>query len=427
MAGNINVLEAEHIVKKLEKFCKDGNPMTVGVITPFRDQQKYIVGAIDRSQYRSDIITKLKIKVMTFDSCQGEERDHIIYSMVATEARDMSYSVLGTNFNMDTMDPETNLRLQRLNVGMSRAREKMTFVISKPIEKFSGNALLILNHYKQEIELAKKVPDTSKADSEMEKKLQHWITQTKFYQMNKDKIELVPQFKIGKYLKSLDSNYEHPNYRCDFLMTFSHKDKPAQKLIIEYDGFEYHFGKNSGNINKYNYQFYYTEEHIEREKVLESYGFPFLRINKFTLKGDPVEIISEKLENFFFAEALETEEEDIVKVVKKKTAKSIKEEEKWCDKCKKLHPKINFIDNTLVSGYGRFCSKCKDKTRKDYNKKRAKNRPSRVKRKRKSKVSTRTMKPCPKCGSSMILRKGQWGRFWGCRKYPYCTGSRPYG
>ena len=429
MAGNINVLEAQHIIKKLEKLCKEENPMTVGIITPFRDQQKYIVGAIDKSEHRSDIITKLKVKVMTFDSCQGEERDHIIYSMVATEARDMCYSVLGKNFDLDTMDPETNLRLQRLNVGMSRAKEKMTFVVSKPIEKFSGNALLILNHYKQEIELAKKTPDTSKADSEMEKKLQHWITQTKFYQMNKDKIELIPQFKVGKYLKSLNSSYEHPHYRCDFLMTFTYKDKPAQKLIIEYDGFEYHFNKKSNNINEYNYQFYYTDQHVEREKVLESYGFPFLRINRFILKGDPVEVISDKLENFFFAEALESDEQDIIKVVKKKTAKIIKEEERWCDKCKKLRPKVDFIDDALVSGYGRFCVSCKDKTRKDYNKKRAKRRPSRAKKstKKTKSTATRTMKACPKCGSGMVRRTGKWGTFWGCKRFPYCRGTRQHG
>lgn len=31
---------------------------------------------------------------------------------------------------------------------------------------------------------------------------------------------------------------------------------------------------------------------------------------------------------------------------------------------------------------------------------------------------------CPKCGGDMISRKGKFGIFWGCKKYPECTGTR---
>ena len=42
--------------------------------------------------------------------------------------------MLGTKFDLENQDPEENLRLQRLNVGMSRAKEKIVFVLSKPME-----------------------------------------------------------------------------------------------------------------------------------------------------------------------------------------------------------------------------------------------------------------------------------------------------
>ena len=426
MAGNINVLESQHIIKKLEKYALEENPMSVGVITPFKDQQKYISAEIDKSLMRQEIIQKLNIKVMTFDSCQGEERDHIIYSMVATQARDGCTYVLGKNFNLKTMDPETNLRLQRLNVGMSRSKEKITFVISKPVKEFEGNALLILNHYQQELEIAKTIPSAQSTDSKMEEKLLHWITQTQFYQKNKENIELTTQFEIGKYLKSLDSQYKHPEYRCDFMMRFNDGDGKTKNLIIEYDGFEFHF-ENSGDINEFNYEYHYTEDHIEREKVLESYGFPFLRINKFILKEDPIEFISNKLENFFFPQKLESEDDNIVSVVKSKTLRSISGETKWCEKCEKELPKNDFSDPSLVSGFGRFCNKCKGITTNDYNKKRVKKRAGRAKKGNKYKSSTKKMKPCPKCSSSMTLRNGKWGKFWGCISFPYCRGTRPYG
>jgi len=31
---------------------------------------------------------------------------------------------------------------------------------------------------------------------------------------------------------------------------------------------------------------------------------------------------------------------------------------------------------------------------------------------------------CPECGGKMISRKGQYGTFWGCAKYPDCRGTR---
>lgn len=32
---------------------------------------------------------------------------------------------------------------------------------------------------------------------------------------------------------------------------------------------------------------------------------------------------------------------------------------------------------------------------------------------------------CPECGGSMQLRRGKYGEFWGCLKYPDCRGTRP--
>ena len=295
--GNINTLEAEKIRSLLEDKIKEESPMSVGIITPFRDQQRFILSEVDKSEHRSEIYSKLKLKVMTFDSCQGEERDHIIYSFVETEVGSAKTSyVLGSKFE-DHMDPEQNLRLQRLNVGMSRAKEKITFLLSQKIESFSGNANLILMHYKEQLAQAKKLPDVSETESPMEKKLLEWIKQTSFYQKNSSHIEIQAQFDVGQYIKTLDPNYSHPNYRCDFLLTY--RDENISKVaILEYDGFEFHFHK-SENVNKFNYQHYYNERDVERERILESYGFPFLRFNRFNLGKDPVSTLSKRLNGFF--------------------------------------------------------------------------------------------------------------------------------
>lgn len=31
---------------------------------------------------------------------------------------------------------------------------------------------------------------------------------------------------------------------------------------------------------------------------------------------------------------------------------------------------------------------------------------------------------CPECGGPMASRSGQYGNFWGCKKYPSCRGTR---
>ncbi len=31
---------------------------------------------------------------------------------------------------------------------------------------------------------------------------------------------------------------------------------------------------------------------------------------------------------------------------------------------------------------------------------------------------------CPHCHAEMVMRSGRYGRFWGCRQYPHCRGTR---
>ena len=31
---------------------------------------------------------------------------------------------------------------------------------------------------------------------------------------------------------------------------------------------------------------------------------------------------------------------------------------------------------------------------------------------------------CPECNSKMIARDGKFGKFWGCKNYPQCKGTR---
>lgn len=67
----------------------------------------------------------------------------------------------------------------------------------------------------------------------------------------------------------------------DFLLTLSAKGK-NRSLIVEYDGVEYHT-KNPELVTAHNFSQEYIEYDIDRQHNLESYGYRFLRVNKFTL------------------------------------------------------------------------------------------------------------------------------------------------
>lgn len=91
--------------------------------------------------------SKLQLKIMTFDTCQGEERDIIYYSMVASPHSDKLWGVFIKDLSNVDIEEDGQIKAQRLNVGFSRAKECAHFVLSKPLEDFNGSAGEALRHY----------------------------------------------------------------------------------------------------------------------------------------------------------------------------------------------------------------------------------------------------------------------------------------
>jgi superfamily I DNA and/or RNA helicase len=65
-----------------------GDLPSVAIITPFRDQVSYLQRRISNMPERDALLKRIKLAIFTFDTCQGEERDIIYYSMVATRQQD---------------------------------------------------------------------------------------------------------------------------------------------------------------------------------------------------------------------------------------------------------------------------------------------------------------------------------------------------
>jgi len=363
---NVNVLEAKRIIERIAELLELDPVPSVGVITPHTEQQACIAKLAQEHPRWDEFDDKLRLKIMTFDTCQGEEREIVFYSLVATAEKDRLAYIFPSKLDRDSDEVDHSLRLQRLNVGLSRGQEKLVFVHSKPIDQYSSALRVALAHYRGELERAKLMPTEDDLDeaSPMERKVLHWLSQVPLIRDLDGDCEIIAQFELGKYLRQLDPTYHHPDYCVDFLIRIRDGGQHHQ-MVLEYDGFEFHFEKGvpSGMINSSTWRTYLTAEDVEREKVLESFGVQMIRLNRFNLGKDPIatidSLLRERLEGMLHGR----KPHDLVAEVAEK-ANEIEEglksgEYKRCKKCDRDLPLDMFRNSSAKSGFARQCRECK--------------------------------------------------------------------
>jgi len=195
----------------------------------------------------------------------------------------------------------------------------------------------------------------------MESRVLGWLKSTSFVNLNNE-LEIIPKFELGRYLKSLDESYEHPFYKIDFLLRLKEGGRTYQ-VIVEYDGFEHHF-KNKDRVDASNWRHYLTDGDVERECILEGYGYKMLRINRFNIGKDPISTLDQRLTDLFqdLSEAkthhkkmsdLQEETEKNITGLENKTHKE-------CSGCNTIKSMNDFRDSTLKNGFGRLCLICKN-------------------------------------------------------------------
>ena len=356
-----NPAEVQFILERLLELLDEEEPPTVGVITPFREQQALLSKTLFGHARGAEFEDKLRLKVMTCDSCQGEERHLIFYSLVATVTQDALNYVFPVSLDNAEESVEEKLKIQRLNVAFSRAQEMIWFVHSKPLDAFHGSIARVLYHYRHILDEGLEGSHQTDPASPMEAQLYEWLKQTPFYHQAGDQLEVLPQFPLGRYLQQLDPSYTHPAYRVDFLLTYT---APAGRvyIVIEYDGFAFHF-QPAANIHVGNHERYLVEADVERQLVLESYGYRFLRVNRFNLGTDPVQTLSERLTRLV-ARALDEPEVSQVDVLQEQAAGLVSRDLKPCERCGEILAQDKFFDQALRNGQGgvgRICAVCKEK------------------------------------------------------------------
>jgi hypothetical protein len=285
---NVNLDEIEAIRQDLEKLTADGYQGTIGIITSFREQR-------DRAEryLREKLANYHRLKkdnrltIWFVGDVQGEERDIVYYSFV--QDKKLNNADLRTIYptHGGAADTIKSLKMQRLNVGFSRAKDTMVFVHSMDLGDYTDTRLGdALQHYYNILAETRPqdhfIADEAVFESPKEKELYTLITQTDFYRRHRDRLLIIPQFHIGKYLQREFQRYL-PRYRVDFLLTLADGGK-EKSLILEYDGLEYHTKDPAVVQSLEDFKEEYLEYDLARQLELESYGYHFLRINKFTLR-----------------------------------------------------------------------------------------------------------------------------------------------
>ncbi len=362
LVKNTNVPEAEAILAELRRLAEQNEPPSVGIVTPHTEQQAFLVQFLARQPDAERVSDTLNLKIMTFDTCQGEERDIIIYSMVATQSADkLNYVFPKSLEGAENVDDV--LRLQRLNVGFSRSKERVHFFLSKPVEEFLGAIGKAIQHFKSTLDREMAGPQMADTDpkSPMEKQVLSWLRQTQFVERFQHHIQINAQFPVGEYLRQLDPTYRHPNYKVDFLLQITTPDKAIQ-IIIEYDGFKEHF-THLESVDALNYGVYQKPEDVERQKNLEAYGYRFLRINRFNLGRNPIRTLDERLARIAQDAILSTKPHALVEEVREQANAVANGDMKQCSVCGEIKSVEEFRDMNLAHGYGRKCRTCKRQKR----------------------------------------------------------------
>ncbi len=184
--------EVDCVIEELIKIKDEKLNISVGIITPHTNQQKLFIEELSKMPEWDYFQKELKLKIMTFDTCQGEERDTVFYSMVASQYSDKLWAIFIKDLSKIDIEDEGKIKAQRLNVGFSRAKECMHFILSKDIEEYTGSIGAALRHYQYTLKEAKKERSRSETDpkSKMEPEVMNWFYQTNFWKQNKEKYRI---------------------------------------------------------------------------------------------------------------------------------------------------------------------------------------------------------------------------------------------
>ena len=228
-----NMPEVEAVIKRIHELIladedNEENPVSIGVVSPFRGQVDLISKAI-RQVLTETTIRKHQIEVGTAHTFQGDERDVMIFSLaIADNSFAQSLTFL----------QQPNL----FNVAIIRARKKLITFISKDPKSLPPGLL------KDYIEYTQQYIESAKEDEFSKNKFKNSFEQT------------VAQAFVMEGLE-VKAGFEAAGVIPDMLI----KDEFGNEVIVEIDGVD---DNKKANISD-----------IKKQTILERAGYNVTRIS----------------------------------------------------------------------------------------------------------------------------------------------------
>ncbi len=230
--GKTNPPEADFIIEELKRF--DETPSyegrSVGITTLLGTEQAALIYSRIENELGIPFIEKFKVRVGDPASFQGDERDIMFLSMVATAGNATALSGLPYE--------------QRFNVAASRARERMILVRSIELDQLSPNDKLrraLLEHFRSPF------PNDTEASAEARLRCESDFEREVFDALFSRGYALDTQVRVGQH-------------RIDIVV----EGEQDRRLAIECDGDRYH-GPEQWPAD------------MQRQRTLERAGWRFWR------------------------------------------------------------------------------------------------------------------------------------------------------
>lgn len=272
-----NVAEVEYIVEHLQRLKDQGYTGTISIVTPFAEQAILLQKELDECVI-TDWFEQRDLHVVTFDSKRHHASDYTYYSLVASDSFNEIAQKLPSAIGFDAFAGDT--RSHRLLNGFSGNRQTVHIVHSKPPESYGGALAETLKYYNNKVRGSVSVKGGGATDVLLaaETNIDRAVEKTNFVKKYEDRLSFMTKYPFANYIKPLSPDYQKPLYKMYFLV-----EVDSRPIVIEFDDFKERFLQNSKEDAAY-----LSPQDIYGYKLLEGYGYRFLRLNKFNIGSDPV-------------------------------------------------------------------------------------------------------------------------------------------
>lgn len=243
--GKTNPPEADYIIEELQRIAGDSSfdGRTIGVTTLLGTEQAALIYSRIENELGIPFIEKYRIRVGDPATFQGDERDIMFLSMVATPGHASALSGLPYE--------------QRFNVAASRARERMILVRSIELDQLSSNDKLrraLLEHFRSPF------PNDTEDAADARLRCESDFEREVFDALHNRGYALDTQVRVGQH-------------RIDIVV----EGDEDRRLAIECDGDRFHGPEH-------------WPEDMQRQRTLERAGWRFWRCfaSRFVRERDAV-------------------------------------------------------------------------------------------------------------------------------------------